>query len=269
MNKKQTSAPKSPPVLPADPLDRRYQKPFLDKVICRLDFNGSLEFPDDKLPLQIKRYLQKPFPLDEEELTVNTNVALTDGQLNASTSKRKVWKFSTAAKTKTITVSTDFIIAEYSKYDSFGPFLKEFMGAVKAVLKQAPEMTISRLGLRYIDKIDLKDETDPLKWNDYLREELLAWQRIIDDPTKVIRAVHVLESRYDDFQVKIQYGMMNPDYPAPIRRKVYVIDTDGFSAGPINQDAAEDLLRKIRAKIKTTWESFIRDGLRHKMGIRA
>ena len=120
------------------------------------------------------------------------------------------------------------------------------------------------MGLRYLDKIEL-DERNPTDWSRYLRGDLLAIFNLADDRSTVSRALHWIEFNYGDTHLRFQYGMANPDYPAPIRQKVFMLDYDGYCTLPLNKDEVGEYLSRLHEKTRAAFEEVLRSPLRRKM----
>ena len=56
---------------------------------------------------------------------------------------------------------------EYSKFDNFEKFNEDFFGIVGVLFKSYKDVQVNRIGLRYINNINL-DEQNPTDWNGYL-----------------------------------------------------------------------------------------------------
>jgi len=59
--------------------------------------------------------------------------------------------------------------------------------------------------------------------------------------------------------------MHNPEYPAPIRRRIFVLDFDAFSQGLLEQNEIESRLGRFHSLIQQVFERSILDGLRQQL----
>ena len=126
-----------------------------------------------------------------------------------------------------------------------------------------------RLGLRYIDEIAL-DEPKPMAWGKYLIPELLASFSLADKLDTVSRAFHVVEFSYpDETKMRFQYGMPNPDYPAPIKQKLFVLDYDTYCQFVIPTEDIPELLDRFHMRAHSAFEQVITDSLRRKLGVKS
>ncbi len=108
-------------------------------------------------------------------------------------------------------------------------------------------------------------KTKPTDWSKYLHSDLLSGFKLADDKTTIARNFNVLEFNYGDMRMRFQYGMPNPDFPAAIKRKQYVLDYDAYCDQLLGKDEIAPQLTKFHNKIKASFEQVITDGLREVM----
>jgi uncharacterized protein (TIGR04255 family) len=126
-------------------------------------------------------------------------------------------------------------------------------------------LQVKRLGLRYIDSLDFPNENNPIAWHDYLDERLLAIFKIATNPKTISRAFQILEFNYGDYNLRFQYGMPNPDYPAPIRKKAFTLDYDAYCTLLLSQEEIVQYLSTFHQKLKAAFEEIITQKLRDVM----
>lgn len=119
--------------------------------------------------------------------------------------------------------------------------------------------------MRYIDKISL-NEPKPLNWTKYIKKNLLCTLKVPASDVPILRAFNILELKSGDINVRFQFGMFNPDFPAPIHRKEFILDYDAYHEGLLQSSMEiDDKLANSRQLIKDLFENSIEDGLRSKM----
>ena len=106
-----------------------------------------------------------------------------------------------------------------------------------------------------------------LDWRNYLNTKLYSALSIptAKEQKSISRAFSNLEFNYGNCQLILKYGMYNPDYPSPIKRKVFIIDIDAHKHDIIPNDNVMPLLGEFHSKISTLFEKNIKDGLRRTM----
>ena len=110
--------------------------------------------------------------------------------------------------------------------------------------------------MRYIDEIEVK-KGGVFDWKEYLNPKLYSALSIptAKEQQFISRAFSNLEFNYGDCQLLLKYGMYNPDYPSPIKRKVFIIDTDAFRHDVIPNEIVLSLLEAFHNRISALFEN--------------
>jgi uncharacterized protein (TIGR04255 family) len=250
--------------------ERVYKNNFLTQVIIRADFDAPLESLRETLPVGFKEAFAGDFPLTEERDGQTQEVTLRVHERSHEFSQRvsesfKTWRLLTADGSSTLEVSKDYVsrtVSSYLKFDQFAvPF---FRAAERIAAAQDSEVSYRRLGLRYIDEITPKED-DPLDWSGLIVRKLTgALEFVKEDP--LVRAMSVIEVERDNCRVRMQYGMPNPDYPARVAQKLFLLDTDAYISALITQDELERKAAELCKVANVYFERAIGSRLRALMG---
>ena len=127
-----------------------------------------------------------------------------------------------------------------------------------------PDAVISRFGLRFINEIVL-EEGPPTDWKGYIDPRLLASLDFFPNHGELCRSFNITDLRYEDLQLKFQFGMHNPDYPAIIKRKTFILDLDAYYAGLQDRALVMKNVDEGHRRIQELFERSITDKLREKM----
>jgi len=249
----------------------QYSKNYLTHVIIKVDFNNILPI-DDNLPKEILDVAQKTFPLLEPIQVARSKVEISADAVNVIKEGQGIdWRFYGVNKEKTFVIAREglhrektTITIDHSKYESFDSLKDEFFTILNKFFEIYPDTQIGRVGLRYINNINI-DESRPLSWVKYINPPLLSNLKFVDDKKSISRVFSNLEMKYDDMSIKFQYGMHNPDYPSPIRKKIFILDYDVYYSGICDKSDVSDMIDKYHDRIISLYESSIKDGLRDKM----
>lgn len=128
-----------------------------------------------------------------------------------------------------------------------------------------PEIRANRIGLRYINVLEVdEDHQNPLDWGKFVDSKLLG---ITDFHKKerLSRAFQILEYNFDEDSLKFQAGIANPDYPAKIKRRQFVLDIDASSIGAFE---FQEMIAKVNVghgRIQELFEASITDATRDAM----
>lgn len=249
---------------------KKYKQNFLKQVLVRLDFQNPLQDYEKGLNSAVVKAWAKTFPTMVEQKIKLQSIQVESGQTKISTIDQTLWTYYAKDKKKHIRIEpTDFYI-QYDKYYSFKQLMKDFRLVFDSLIKYYRELNITRIGLRYIDEIEIKGEKDVFDWKQYLKPKLFSALSI---PVKknrdfISRAFSNLEFNYEDYNLIFKYGMFNPDYPSPIK-KVFILDSDAYKRDNIPNEEAYIVLDQLHDRISNLFEKrLIKEGLREIMNDR-
>lgn len=244
-----------------------YAKPFLKEVILRLDFvPNTLNIASGVLG-SISKAALRSFPILEEQEVVEQqilfNPTLADSP-QGKTIKTTNYIYHGKNREKSLTIAGDLLVVQVRSYKSYDGFLKSILPILRVLEEQTPDLETHRIGFRFVNSIEI-EKGDPLEWKDYINEKMLGVIDITDDRKRIKRAFNVVEYAYDDLNLKHQFGVVNPDYPAVVRRKQFILDLDCSLTGPNAITDAEGFLNSAHAVIQKHFELSITDETRKLM----
>ena len=243
-----------------------YDKPFLKEVIVRVDFSAPIEELGRRLPPSVKDAALKAFPISEPKRVKAQELQFDKAGLRHVESELTEWNFYGRDREKRLTISPLFMFMTYSSYESFEALKADFSSVLTPLCEAIRDTTASRVGLRYVNNVG--KDAEPFVWDLYFDKQLLGLLARFADQEHVNRVFHIVEFRYDDLGVKFQFGLANPDFPAMIRKALFVLDFDGYAQG--SQDLREILANVDRAheRIQDLFEHSITNDLRRVMNVR-
>lgn len=263
---KAAAGPARAPKKPNDQeiLARSYRKPFLDKVIIRADFAAPIVIEPAKFPKKLRALILKSFPILEVQKKVEKEIVADAESVKTSTQVFPFYVFSDKKRKNQVVLAHDNLALTYEIYQGYTNLKKQFFQTLDALLEEYPETQFKRLGLRYVDKIQF-DEPNPTDWSDYLDKRLLCNFSIATEVKTISRAFQILDFNYGDYKMRFQYGMLNPDFPSPIKQKIFTLDYDSYIEELIERSELERTLDRFHTKLKLSFEEIITDKLRKKM----
>lgn len=238
-----------------------YKRPFLKDVICRLDFGSRIEGFTKALPPKLTKAALQKFPIFEPQTGKTQQVMLSATGVQTHTEETVQWTYHGKNREKTLVIEPDAVVITNHNYTSYEDFLSDADGIINSIYEVEKELTVARMGLRYINAIDIPDE-DPLTWDEYINEQMLGIIDTHKDQGALSRVFHIVEFNYDRIQVRFQFGMPNPDYPALIKRKQFVLDIDAYVRGALSQNDVQNSIEIAHEKIQELFESSIKDTTR-------
>jgi uncharacterized protein (TIGR04255 family) len=239
-----------------------YRRNFLNEVIARVDFVSPLSKLAHELPQPISKLALREFPIFEpRELRADT-VLLKGKDVSRKTDRFQEWRFHGKEREKTFVIGPEATFVTYKRYSTFEVLQREFLGLLAQVFEQVPDAQPSRLGLRYINAIELGG-ANPLDWSGVIEEPLLGLFSFFPERKNALsRVFHILDYAFDECHLQYQFGIHNPDHPARIRQKVFVLDFDAFQQGVIERESIPTMLNQFHAHIQETFEKSIGPRLR-------
>jgi uncharacterized protein (TIGR04255 family) len=250
----------------APPKRKKYKKNFLKQVIARIDFTPLEGMAPKGPPKSFYEAIKDRFPIPETKEVLARNLRISPEKTEETSEKIREWIYHGKARDKYLALGKAVLAVEYSTYDFFEVLSADFLAAVAALRDAFEDIQVTRLGLRYIDNIEF-DEENPTDWSQYLQPNLLAIFNIVPDQKTISRAFQILELNDGETSLRFQFGMPNPDYPAQIRKKVFIMDTDAYCTLMLSHDEITKYLNSFHERINQMFESVITDGLRKKMGV--
>lgn len=245
-------------------MDTEYKKNYLKQVIVRIDFLNPIKSLNNELPIVLGSIIKNYFPIAEPKDVLARELQFTLDKVDSKETKIKEWNFFGMERDKKLTIFQDGLIIIFDIYRTFDDLKNTFTDVTNVLFTLFKELQINRLGLRYINRIEISDK-NLFNWTNYLNKDLLCIFKIPDDKTKIAKAFHNLEFNYGSFNLRFQYGMHNPDYPAPIKKKIFILDYDAHYEGILTREDIEEKLPIFRGEIKKLFEKSIGDKLREKM----
>ena len=240
---------------------------FLTNVVVRVDFPNPLQ--TDSLPPDLTKVILKSFPISEPKKMIHV-----EGKFKLEPHKKMEfeageeiteWNYWGINREKRLVINKDFLSITYIKwYKSFDDLKSEFLTIVNKLFEVFKDIQINRLGLRYINEINL-EETDPLNWKKYLDNNLLSIFNIAEDKETIARGFNNLALNYGNMILNFNYGMHNPDFPATIRKKIFILDYDAYYTSLQEFIDIEPNLINFHDKIKKLYEKNTKKGLREIM----
>ena len=247
-------------------MDDKYKKNFLTNVIVRIGFAKPLDI--EVLPPEWRKVILKYFPIAEPKKFIEFYseikvVPKTKFEFETGEEITE-WNYYGKHREKRLVLQKSFLSITYTSHKRFEDLKSELLDIAGELFEVFSDIQINRLGLRYINEISL-DETNFFDWEKYLNSNLLSFFNISENNDDIVRGLNNLVLNYGTMILNFHYGMHNPDYPAPIRKKIFVLDYDAYYTGLQDLKDIESNLSTCHEEIKTLFEKNIEDGLRDVM----
>lgn len=246
--------------------DIHYRKNYLSEVIARVDFASPILEVKEKLPKNITSEALKNFPIQEPRKIIAQELRFSAREFGGKQSESMEWTFHGRKREKKLVINPNAVFVQYFQFDRYETFKDEFLSVISPFLESFSDAQLSRIGLRYINNFEF-NEAEPLNWESYINSRLLGNLNFFEvhEKAQLSRMFNVLDVNTGDFNLRIQFGMINPDHPAPIRKKEFTLDFDAFYQGAQEGRELTEKLNQFHTKIQDMFERSITDTLREKM----
>jgi uncharacterized protein (TIGR04255 family) len=217
------------------------------------------------MPVKLGKAVSKIFPISEPTEAIAQELQISGEELHHRQTRFKQWNFFGKEREKQISFSATFITMSHWRYKSYEDFKADFGELVSAVKKEFPDAQVSRFGLRYINNIEIPGITAVNAWNQYIDPSLLGVIPFFHNTQQLTRLFHVAELMEDDIRVRFQFGLPNPDYPALIKRPIFVLDLDAYIQVAHDLNEALGYMDNGHVRLQALFEKSITDKLRELM----
>lgn len=241
-----------------------YSSNFLKEVILRIDFPAPVLSLEKTLPNKLSKAALTRFPIRESQKVQAQELQFSATGISANSREETQWAFFGKEREKNVVIAPQHLVLSVRSYNTFEELTGDFFAIVDVLKMIEPELVISRMGLRYINIIDLPNG-NPLDWDEHIDGSLLGMINFNGKQDNLSRAFHVLEYKFDDTNLKCQFGIANPDYPAVIKRRQFVLDIDAYSTAAYEVNDLRKTIGDAHELIQNFFESSISEQTRKLM----
>lgn len=246
-----------------------YKNNFITAVIFRLDFKPIAKLQAERQP-EFSMLIKDKYPVHESKQTAQIIFSSGGGTTGIQQElKGWVWEHRSENRKRVVSLSHEFLAVQYDEkeFTDFREFLPEVTGIYEHFQRLYQPEEISRIGLRYIDQISIP-EGNPLEWKGLVSNALAtAVLAGLGSGMKLLRSMHQLQARYNDINVLFNFGIANPDYPNPVARREFVLDSDCYLTEPTKANEVLKRFVELNDVSEFMFETSIEDDLRNIMGI--
>ena len=240
-----------------------YKSNPITEAIARVDFLNPIVELGQQVPKEIGSIIKQKFPIVEPKEVISQELRIGETK-EITESKTTEWTFFNKDRTKRLSITDTHMLVVHNVYETYEKFYDDFNKIFDALYDSFKGIQIKRFGVRYINNISI-DEDDPFNWRKYLNPKLFSALDIPENKKTISRSFHTLQLNLKDYYMRFQFGMHNPDFPAPIKKKIFVLDIDAFFAGLLDKDDVYDNFSKFHTSIQSLFEKSITEQYRKKL----
>lgn len=140
--------------LRGDAMAHVYEKPYLEKVIIRLDLASPSFDVAEGLPGEVTDALLQRFPIIEPREIKSAVLEISPSSAKASPAPSEThWALFGRDREKDLLIAPNHFYIEQRRYESYVHLKADFDTVLDVLATAFPVMRASRFGLRYINKI--------------------------------------------------------------------------------------------------------------------
>ena len=252
-----------------------YNKNFLTDVFLRYDYSATQSDLQNTINKDFRAVVLEYFPIMDEKESIEKQVQFSMDQKDSvvvNEKKFKDWIFWDKDRRNSFQINSNSIVFAIKSYTTFSDLREIYTRILNEAEKNYPSIKFQRIGLRYVDQIELENKKSVDKWYEfwkkYINIKLLKGIDFCENDLNLslTRQMNLIETNHGDFNVRFQYGIFNSDYPAINKKKVYILDTDVYSTGVFEYGECDQHIVEFHQKAKDYFEKAVRDGLKTLMG---
>jgi uncharacterized protein (TIGR04255 family) len=238
-----------------------YRKNFLKQVIAKVDFTQPLSDLNHESLIAIIAEIKKRFPISEQATGYHQGIEITTQEVKTSKTEFPEWNFHGINRDKSLKINQHFLQVLLTKYTSRSDFEEDLIKPISHIIGSRTDVLIARTGVRFVNVFDFEiDSFQRLK--EYFSEAISGHIASIFKPSECVRSFLINEYFSGETKIRMQTGLFNPDYPAVIKRRHFIIDIDAYIDFPHQIRDVAIYFNDFHLKIQDMFESNITQKLR-------
>jgi len=243
-----------------------YKKPFLKDVIVRINFASPIEGFQRALPPKVASSALFNFPISEPQKLQEQTVTITHESIENQRGESMQWTYHGREREKTLHITSEYVSLVLKSYKSYEAMRLELDPILDVIFETQKDLVASRVGVRFVNVLDMPHDGDPFAWGDFVRPDMLATINAHKATGILSRAFQIVEFNNNGRSARFQFGLANPDFPAPVRRRQFVIDIDAYYQGALTLADVSTEIDAAHTTIQQLFEASITDATRALMG---
>ena len=243
-----------------------YKQPPITEAVIGINFENLIG-EDDLLVLQEK--FSQYYPNHQPVQNLRLKVELGVGEDNKKTANTDIaeeigHRRSTADMTELLIIfPQSIVVSQLAPYPGWDSFFNRFVRDWRLLKRTLGFQTIQRLGVRYINRIDIPCDTPTIEHEDYLN----IYPKVTDKFGSL--AAYAVQAQVFMEDLECMLTINSAVVPAPILNHAsFVVDQDISRANNVPQkdDDIFALIEKIRVRKNEVFESCVTDRARALFG---
>lgn len=247
-------------------MSHRYKKNYLKQVIFRIDFEKVSLSDFDTFKTMIGA--QFDTKTKQKGRVGNFELQVDSGEIINTTEEFDIWQFVDTNTGNKFEAAPTYCLLEYFAYKDSSILSKNIEELCTKFVEHHKISQVSRVGLRYINQIEINGVKRLNEWQNYILNDLLIAPKVFVNKNRVpTRILNQLELKSETFNTVYKYGIWNDKYPSPITSSAYIIDIDCFTRLPVDleESGLVDIAMQLNKEAENIFELSITPKLRKEM----
>ena len=235
-----------------EPVTMVYSRPPITEAVIGINFSSQI--PKTALN-EFEKKIKTHYSNHQVISNYNIDLMLSN-QISTKSNKQDGCRCSTEDMTQLVVLwPSSFIVSQLAPYQGWDHFYRRFVRDWVLLKKIIGFQPISRIGVRYINRIDIPAEEPLIEHEKYIN--IYPKMPDILQPTTSYALQAAVQLKNIDCLLNINTAIV----PSPLLRHAsFIIDQDIFKVDPPqNNDDIYELLGKIRTEKNTVFEACISD----------
>ena len=233
-------------------MGKNYKRNYITNFIIRFDYNEIDEKTLEKVQEEFEKKYK--FVINEtkmmEQGKIKVDFATKESSIETESVKKEFCLFN-IDRTERVKFSVNTFVFEtikYVSYDNIKDRIESFINIISKNNKN--DELFNRIGMRYINNIEMpyKNKEEILNWKDYISTKIWDTTNYSKENRKILQKILVQEFKSkeaeNNIMFRLQSGVPNPNKPAELVKKNFLIDIDGFT---MNVERMNDALDKLQS----------------------
>lgn len=228
----------------------------LVSVLAQVMFGSLLSIKNEEGVSRFQETIREKYPVLKTEKNKTSTIDVVANSV-VSTSEQTIWRFSDTEDVWRVSLSPEFVALETKKYGSREEFTKRLSEILTAVTKQFNPGIMTRIGVRYVDRL----EGDALSKISTLVNPTLVG--LLNSELNGVVDVSISEAlfKFDSKNIFARWGLLppgttiDPNIVKPIKDRSWILDIDASTSDSKtwNQDS---LLKEIGSLTDLSYKFF-------------
>jgi uncharacterized protein (TIGR04255 family) len=212
----------------------------LVRVLAQIRFPVVLTLGEPSAVAPFQERIRPAYPLTDQESVHKLEVGAEGPQAPLRSTVENIWRFQDRQREWRVSLAPNFLALETTCYTHRTDFLQRMTELIAALEETVNPQVCTRVGLRYIDRLDANAVDDIHK---LIRKEVLGSYTLFTPAVRQILGLAQFDTE-EDAVLGVRWGLMPPNVTIdpntlePVNEKTWLLDLDMYSEAQTDFTAA-------------------------------